>query len=891
MGFAGQLFAARVAIGLAIPSPQALSKAGQQLATGIAKMKQATDMAARRGGLSAGLQMELKQLQATTTNALDNMNNEIYIRIKRNMKNIDSATAGSVGKAFDNLSGTMRNLKTQMGQDPLGQKVFGDLGAGVEGAAGFMQKMQQVGGANMQQVMNFNEMSIRGLQDQVVEQNKLKESVTGSATEREKELKLIDEEIRKLNKQINQQKELGQYMKEGLTTIESYSGEVQEISQSSNEWASYWVGKGQDVRTKFNESIRTSISLLTVLGYKLNQNTQELIEFERELLNANSVFNLTNDNLFEVGNTITEFGNRFGIAVQNGATGLYQLASAGVSANEALSILPETLKLSMAVQGDHNTISKLTAQTLFGFGMEMNQAAAVTDKFAFAIQKSLIEYQDLSSAVKFALPFFTSTGQSIDQLLGALQILTNRALEAGIAGRGLRQALAEFAESAMDAEAGFRKMGVEILNAEGEMMQLTEIAAQFAQAVGPETASNTELLTTLIEELNVRGATAFIHLVQASDEFTQAVQDTENAGGQLDQMVKIQNESLSAQIQILKNNVFSIFAFRDASYEGTEYLNQFHEAIVASVEGFRDLIIEEKNGEQQLTTFGMKLQKFATESVVTIIDLLQRFVQGMVNLADAGFNLQAILDILIFPLRMITGFFERFPSVAKYYLYMKAINTIIPVMTVAMQGLAIAMALVHSYMTGTPMGAYFGGQGGMAAMMFGSGVVGGRGGFMGASQAGIYKKARSRIDANDLLRNPSFIKDARFSQGGYWKHHSLPGEKFKTSRSARKAIGNVTEKGGKLISMLPFWLTKLLGYGMMGGGKALQKAGGGYISPMSGGGLAGANSPYLVGEQGPELFVPTQGGQVLNTASTSNIGGNMQFRNVTIGIDSFGGLA
>ena len=105
-----------------------------------------------------------------------------------------------------------------------------------------------------------------------------------------------------------------------------------------------------------------------------------------------------------------------------------------------MKILPETLKLSMAVQGDHNTISKLTAQTIFGFGMEMEDAAMVTDKFAYAIQKSLIEYQDLSSAVKFALPFFTATGQSIDQLLGALQVLTNRALEAGIAGRGLRQA-------------------------------------------------------------------------------------------------------------------------------------------------------------------------------------------------------------------------------------------------------------------------------------------------------------------------------------------------------------------------------------------------------------------------------------------------------------------
>ena len=99
---------------------------------------------------------------------------------------------------------------------------------------------------------------------------------------------------------------------------------------------------------------------------------------------------------------------------------------------------------------------------MFGFVLEMTDSAELTDKFAHSINKSLIEYEDLASAVKFAMPFFVSTGQSIDQLLGSLEILTNRALEAGIAGRGLRQALAEFAQHAEDNTAAFAKMGVEI---------------------------------------------------------------------------------------------------------------------------------------------------------------------------------------------------------------------------------------------------------------------------------------------------------------------------------------------------------------------------------------------------------------------------------------------
>ena len=108
-------------------------------------------------------------------------------------------------------------------------------------------------------------------------------------------------------------------------------------------------------------------------------------------MNANSVFQVTRDELFATGDTVVQFGQKFGLEMQNGATGLYQLASAGLSASDSLKVLNETLKLSMAVQGDHNTISKLVTQTLFGFDMEMDQAAIVADKFAFAIQKSLIE--------------------------------------------------------------------------------------------------------------------------------------------------------------------------------------------------------------------------------------------------------------------------------------------------------------------------------------------------------------------------------------------------------------------------------------------------------------------------------------------------------------------
>ena len=51
-------------------------------------------------------------------------------------------------------------------------------------------------------------------------------------------------------------------------------------------------------------------------------------------------------------------------------------------------------------------------------------------------------------------------------------------------------------------------------------------------------------------------------------------------------------------------------------------------------------------------------------------------------------------------------------------------------------------------------------------------------------------------------------------------------------------------------------------------------------------------TPYIVGEQGPELFIPDTSGQILNTMQTQDTIGKDRtvMKNVSIGIDSFGGI-
>ena len=699
MGFAGQVFAARVAVGLAMPSPKAFSQAGALIggfaSNMYARLNKDSVNASKRNlnTTTASLKKSREMLAQHGANQGQFLDKSATKAIQR----LRGAYKG-LGKSAMSSASAMKAFKGSMAKGSIKTKMFANVSKDMNKAKDYAQMMKNFTKLKKEQ---RNEI-IAGFQADA----KALAATINTSAKREKlgkdGVQLIKDEIaitkdkikefqhydkartnadstynkqqKKLNNNVLKGEKLQQKSKRELLAVQQRQLEMQKkITAASQKFVF-------EMKSNFTESLRESVSLLTAFYYKLSQNTQELISFERELLNANSVFRVTNDELFSVGDTVVQFGQEFGLSMQNGATGLYQLASAGLTASESMEVLTETLKLSMAVQGDHNTISKLVTQTLFGYDMEMSKAAEVTDKFAFAIQKSLIEYQDLSSAVKFALPFFTSTGQSIDQLLGALQILTNRALEAGIAGRGLRQGVAELAESIGDASANFKQMGVEVVDNQGNMLQLTEIAANFSRVLDDGVINDTELLTTLIQDLNVRGATAFVHLVQSSEEFTEAVEATANAGGELDEMIKIQNQSIMAQIQILQNNVTMMFLYNDAAYEGTRFLNAFHEAVVTTVESLQDLIVTEKNGIYTLTEFGFAMQEMAINAIKEfkgILDNVIPIIKGFVSVLTLGFKL---FQVYLIPVKLIIKALETMgPALTKVVIGLHLLTRILPI--------------------------------------------------------------------------------------------------------------------------------------------------------------------------------------------------------------------
>ena len=472
-------------------------------------------------------------------------------------------------------------------------------------------------------------------------------------------------------------REMDMGMKRNNMNLKMYKQHLMESSMMLNQMSN-------QIKMGLTQALMTSTIALVAFGFKLSQIINDFREFEQELRNANSIWQTTNDTLYEASDTILNFGTVYGIEINKATEGLYQMASAGLTAEESQQMLMATLRLSMAVQGDHETLAKLTIQVLKGFGLEMADAAVETDRMAYAINKSLLQWEDLASGVKFAMPFFVSMNQETVQLYGALEVLADRALEAGISGRGLRQALAQFAKHADDNTASFNRMGIATQDANGNFLQLTEIAMNFREAFG-DTYTDADMMTQLLEDFNVRGATAFVHLVQNAEEYRDRVDDLANATGAAKEMADKQNESISNQIQIMKNAFTASLFMSDATYEHLGAMNELDYLTKLAVQDLREFLFVQTETGLVLSKNGEMMRDLLIGVMRDFVTLAREAYVMIGNLAGEGQTFASVMYLATFPLRAMIKLLSMFgEGTLEAVILYKTMNYLIPLNSIYM---------------------------------------------------------------------------------------------------------------------------------------------------------------------------------------------------------------
>jgi hypothetical protein len=224
-----------------------------------------------------------------------------------------------------------------------------------------------------------------------------------------------------------------------------------------------------------------------------------------------------------------------------------------------------------------------------------------------------------------------------------------------------------------------RKLGIEIMDTEGNMRALHEIALDASAAFGDVT--DLEALTIMLEDMNVRGATAFALLVQNADEYKAAVEDISNSAGEATLMADIQQQSLAMQIQRVKNALMAPFLLSDKIGEANDTLNEFTYNIKLLVDEFVGFfIIEMDDGTNKLNAYGDTIKSFVIEALKEFLKILQKFKKVFLESSGGLENLGAMLHLALIPLNIILDVLDALPAgTLKWLMMLKVLNSILPI--------------------------------------------------------------------------------------------------------------------------------------------------------------------------------------------------------------------
>ena len=224
---------------------------------------------------------------------------------------------------------------------------------------------------------------------------------------------------------------------------------------------------------------------------------------------------------------------------------------AGFKAEEIGLALQTTADLATAAGLDIAKAANLSIRILKSFGMELSNLRGVADVLAKASASANVSIQSLGEGFKFAGAIASTVGLQFEDVVTALSLLGETGLEAGLAGRAFQAMLMNLAKPTERATKKLLEFGVVTHDVDGNMLSMTSILGQLAQA--NMTAGDS---FQIFNSNAARAVTALTRNISKYKEFNRELKDS---NGAINEQSRIMRETLSVSLKNLGNN-FDTFA-------------------------------------------------------------------------------------------------------------------------------------------------------------------------------------------------------------------------------------------------------------------------------------------------------------------------------------------
>ncbi|MDR1587497.1 MAG: phage tail tape measure protein, partial [Treponema sp.] len=228
--------------------------------------------------------------------------------------------------------------------------------------------------------------------------------------------------------------------------------------------------------------------------------TKQYIEFDDATTAATAKFkdldvtsNTYAESLRKVGQVARDVAAVTEYNAVDTAGALDKMAMAGLTSEQSMKLLMGTTNLATAAGMDLTTAVDIATDSLGAFGLIYSditddQLAKNLDRVADVMAKTTNMFNTdmpmMFEAIKKGAPAFTAAGQSMEDFSAMVGVLASSGIKGSEAGTQLRNVIQSLAAPAGPAEEAMKRLGVSVVDANGDFINIIDIIGQFENAFG-----------------------------------------------------------------------------------------------------------------------------------------------------------------------------------------------------------------------------------------------------------------------------------------------------------------------------------------------------------------------------------------------------------------------
>ena len=166
---------------------------------------------------------------------------------------------------------------------------------------------------------------------------------------------------------------------------------------------------------------RVAAAAITAVGVA---SVREASQFETSIAKVEGLVGVAGAELDQMADAARRFGIETGKGAQEAAEGLFVIASSGLRGADATEALELSLKAAAAGLGETEDIARAVSGALNAYGTEVIDAASATDVIVATARAGNFETSQFAAAIGRVLPFAKQAGSSLEDMGGAVALLT-----------------------------------------------------------------------------------------------------------------------------------------------------------------------------------------------------------------------------------------------------------------------------------------------------------------------------------------------------------------------------------------------------------------------------------------------------------------------------------